>query len=332
MPTKNKTQHKSSASSRFTKNFSVSIIGAGRVGTAFAIALRKAGYDIDLVVAKHDRNAKRAARLIGNSTIGISATEFRRLAPTRQDWFEGSPLIIIATPDDAIKSVAQELVATLRSHRKIRKASPASRVVMHTSGALSSEVLRPLQNEGFAVGSLHPLVAISDAQSGAEWLTRSFFSLEGDAAAIRFGRRIVRDLGGQSFTIDSDAKPLYHAAALMASPNMTALFDIAVEMLARCGLTPKRSRQILLPLVKSTLDNLVTRDPAQALTGTFKRGDITTVKKHLAAIETAKLRDAWEAYLLLGRRSLSLSDTPNHNKIRRLLTSALDEGNERDRR
>ncbi len=74
---------------------------------------------------------------------------------------------------------------------------------MHTSGALSSEVLRPLQNEGFAVGSLHPLVAISDAQSGAEWLTRSFFSLEGDAAAIRFGRRIVRDLGGQSFTIDS---------------------------------------------------------------------------------------------------------------------------------
>ena len=203
---------------------------------------------------------------------------------------------------------------------------------MHTSGALSSEVLRPLQNEGFAVGSLHPLVAISDAQSGAEWLTRSFFSLEGDAAAIRFGRRIVRDLGGQSFTIDSDAKPLYHAAALMASPNMTALFDIAVEMLARCGLKQKRARQILLPLVKSTLDNLVTRDPAQALTGTFKRGDITTVKKHLAAIETAKLRDAWEAYLLLGRRSLSLSDTPNHNKIRRLLTSALDEGYERDRR
>jgi len=332
MPTKNKTQHKSSASSRFTKNFSVSIIGAGRVGTAFGIALRRAGYDINTVVAKHDRNAKRAARLIGNSTIGISATEFRRLGPTRQDWFQGSSLIIITTPDDAIKSVTRELVATLRSHRKIRKALPASRVVMHTSGALSSEVLRPLQNEGFAVGSLHPLVAISDAQSGAEWLTRSFFSLEGDAAAIRFGRRIVRDLGGQSFTIDSDAKPLYHAAALMASPNITALFDIAVEMLARCGLTPKRSRQILLPLVKSTLDNLVTRDPAQALTGTFKRGDITTVKKHLAAIETAKLRDAWEAYLLLGRRSLSLSDTPNHNKIRRLLTSALNEGNERDRR
>ncbi len=196
---------------------------------------------------------------------------------------------------------------------------------MHTSGALSSAVLIPLQKGGFAVGSLHPLVSISDALSGAEWLTRAFFSLEGDTAAIHLGKQIVRDLGGQSFTIDSDVKPLYHAAALMASPSMTALFDVAVEMLGRCGLKPGRARQILLPLVKSTLDNLVTRDPGRALTGTFKRGDITTVKKHLAAIETAKLRDALEAYVLLGRRSLSLSsDTPNHDKIRRLLVRALD--------
>ena len=77
-----------------------------------------------------------------------------------------------------------------------------------------------------------------------------FFSVEGDTAARRVGERIVRDLGGQAFTIAAASKPLYHAAALMASPNLTALVDIALEMLSRCGLSANRSRRVLLPLLE----------------------------------------------------------------------------------
>jgi hypothetical protein len=44
------------------------------------------------------------------------------------------------------------------------------------------------------------------------------------------------------------AKPLYHAAALMASPNLTALIDISLEMLGRCGLTANQSQKVLVPL------------------------------------------------------------------------------------
>jgi predicted short-subunit dehydrogenase-like oxidoreductase (DUF2520 family) len=102
---------------------------------------------------------------------------------------------------------------------------------------------------------------------------------------------------------------------------MTALFDIAVEMLVRCGLSRTRARKILLPLVQSTLENLRNHDPARALTGTFKRGDIATVRKHVAAIESRGLLDALEAYVVLGRRSLALSGhTPNEEEIQRLLT------------
>ncbi len=297
---------------------SVAIIGAGRVGTALGIALRRAGYAIDFVVAKHAQTAKRAAQSIGKTT-GLSDEQFRRFA--RRDGFRSS-LIIVATPDDAIETVARELAELGRDDPRN---SAARRVVLHTSGALSSAVLEALRGAGFAIGSLHPLVSISDPRVGAKALSQAFFSIEGDAAAIRLGKKLVRALGAQSFTIDTNMKPLYHAAALMSSPNLTALFDIAVEMLARCGLSRTRARLVLLPLVKSTVENLTTHDPARALTGTFKRGDIATVRKHLAAIESQDLRDALAAYRLLGRRSLTLSkNPPNEKAIRELLKAASD--------
>jgi predicted short-subunit dehydrogenase-like oxidoreductase (DUF2520 family) len=82
-----------------------------------------------------------------------------------------------------------------------------------------------------------------------------------------------------------------------------------------------------LPLVESTLKNLETQDPARALTGTFKRGDVSTVRKHLAALESANLPQALAAYVLLGQRSLLLARRrkANHaglNEIARMLGNA----------
>ncbi len=218
--------------------------------------------------------------------------------------------MLIATPDDIIARVAEQLAAIFGS----KSARSPRRIVLHTSGALSSNVLRPLRSAGFATGSLHPLISISDSRSGSESLARAFFSVEGDSAAVRLASSLVRDLGGRSFRLDSRRKALYHAAAVTAAPNMTALFDIALEMLGRCGLSPQRARQILLPLAESTLANLATQDPARALTGTFKRGDVSTVEKHLAALKSANLPQALAAYVLLGQRSLLLAGRHNPNR------------------
>lgn len=308
----------------------VSIIGAGRLGTALGLALSAAGYRIEVVVAKHQLKARRAARAIDADTLGLIASQLNRLDSNQHNRFNRSALILIATPDDVIAPVAEQLASTFKSKpeqsRRDEKAMVDRRVVLHTSGALSSEALSPLRDVGFATGSLHPLVSISDSFSGAKLLTRAFFSVEGDPAAVRFGKSIVRDLGGQYFIIDALRKPLYHAAALTASGNMVALFDIALEMLGHCGLSPRRAREVLLPLVESTLANLSTRDPARALTGTFKRGDVSTVRKHLAAIESEQLSDALAAYVLLGRRSLGLSRKRNannagQNRIARILSA-----------
>jgi len=285
------------------KKAGVSIIGAGRMGTALALALKAAGYRIEVVVAKRLSHARRAAEIVGKGTLGLSIQQMDGLDSTQQVRLRRSSLFLIATPDDSIAKVASRLAAIFKLDRMKTR---TRRVAMHTSGALSSEVLGPLGQAGFAVGSLHPLVSISDSISGAKSFANAFFSIEGDPAARRQARLIVRDIEGQSFTIKARHKALYHAAAVMTSPHVVALFDISLEMLGRCGVPAHRARQVLVPLLESTVANLSTQNPAQALTGTFKRGDVATVQRHLNALESEKLREALRAYVLLGQRSLSL--------------------------
>jgi len=307
----------------------VSIIGAGRLGTALGLALKAAGYKIDVVAAKRAATAERAAKAFGPKTLALSALQLRKLSPDHFDRLNSSSLVFIATPDDTIAPVALQLSdifppGPTRSG-EAKRIDNAQRVVFHTSGALAARVLEPMRQAGFAVGSLHPLVSISESRSGAKLLTRAFFSVEGDPRAIRVGKSIVKDLGGESFTLKSSCKALYHAAALMAAPNMTALFEIAMDMLGVCGLSPGRARRILLPLVASTVTNLATQDPARALTGTFQRGDVATVQKHLDALRSADLPQALAAYLVLGERSISMAKRRGANpagldEIARLLS------------
>ena len=88
----------------------------------------------------------------------------------------------------------------------------------------------------------------------------------------------------------------------MVSGNVTALFDVALEMLVQCGLSRKTARSVLLPLIASTVHNLETKDPAEALTGTFSRGDMETVKRHLGA-QKRNLAEALELYRSARKRS-----------------------------
>jgi predicted short-subunit dehydrogenase-like oxidoreductase (DUF2520 family) len=278
----------------------VSIIGAGRLGTTLAVALAHKGYTIRSLVARRRQSARRAAAFLDDQVQVLAAKQTGSL--------RAADVFLIATPDDQITGVAEELS---------RLAFPKA-IALHTSGALSAEALAPLREKGWHTGSIHPLVSVSDTAPGGAIFRGTFWSVEGDQAALRLGRTIVRDLEGKSFSIRSQDKPLYHAAAVMASGNVVALFDVALEMLAECGLTRTTARRVLLPLIESTVHNLESKDPAQALTGTFARGDLQTVKRHLAALH--ELKDALELYRLLGKRSLKLTKK-QHPQITQILKS-----------
>ncbi len=293
---------------------SVSIIGPGRLGRAFAIALGDAGYSIDTLVARRASLAEKAVHLLprGHRRVEVlGANQLARLSPT--------DLILITTPDDAVEVTAQRLAAaqTPRDRRS---------VVLHTSGALSSAMLAPLAAVGFHTGSLHPLVSVSEPGTGAKALHGAYYCVEGNPVATKIARRIVRDLGGKSFSIQPESKALYHAAALTAAGHLTALVDLAIEMLASCGLSRPEAQRVLMPLVESAVTNLKVSPPENALTGTFARGDLATVARHLEALDRETNHEALEIYRLLGLRSLQLAvkkgmDRKLSKKIKELLES-----------
>jgi predicted short-subunit dehydrogenase-like oxidoreductase (DUF2520 family) len=262
------------------------------LGTALAIALASSSYPIQAVVARRQTTARKAAALVSRHTMALKASEL--------DLLPASTIVLLTTPDDEIAHAAQRLAGSQRNSLK-------GRVVLHTSGALSSDVLGPLTGVGFHVGSLHPLVSVSDPQTSQKGLRGAFYCIEGDAVATRTARAIVRDLNGHSFTISSDNKPLYHAAAVMASGHVLALYDLATEMLVKCGLKRSNALRVLLPLLQSTVSNLLRSNPARALTGTFARGDVATVRRHLQALSREGLPEALEVYKLLGAHSLELA-------------------------
>lgn len=293
----------------------VSIIGAGRLGTALALALAQCGYVVEAVVALRKSHARRAAQLIPTKPLALSSAELYKLP--------ASHLFIISTPDDLIEEAAAGIAAAT-------KEGSSKRVALHTSGALSSEVLKSLRAAGFRTGSMHPLVAVSEALAGAESLRRAFFCVEGEQRAVSAARGIVRDLGGRAFSINTAEKALYHAAAVTSSGHVVALFDIAAEMLMRCGLKEREARLILMPLVESTLYNLKEQEPAEALTGTFARADVETVRRHLKAIRREEMEDALAAYTLLGKRSLQLAKKrgANQEALAAILKALNDAGEE----
>lgn len=279
------------------------------MGTALGKALRRADYPIEVVVTKTPASARRAAKLIDG---GAAALAERQLNAEGWRHLVESDLLLISTPDDVLEPVAKRLAGTISRARTGRPL--AERVALHTSGAVSSKVLAPLRALGFSVGSLHPLVSVADKATAQDSFRGVHFCVEGDRAATRLARSLVKDLGGHSFMISSETKPLYHAAATVSSGHVTALFDVAIEMLEECGLTKRRARQILAPLLASTAANLGAKSPAEALTGPFARGDVTTVKKHLAAIKSKRMKEASGLYSTLGLRSAKLLQPTKRNR------------------
>lgn len=268
----------------------VSIVGFGKVGGALAIALNRSGRRIPAV----------SGRRLSPSHPALAGIDPRPALFEAGEFDPGdSRVVLIAVRDDQIGATAEDLAGRI---------DPSGIVFLHTSGSKGSEVLSPLAEAGGETGSLHPLVSISDPVIGSERFSGTYFCIEGTGKAVAVATSIAEGLAGKPFTIPSEKKPLYHAAAVMACGHVLALFDEAAETLARCGPEVEEARNILLPLVLSTVENLSVQSPERALTGTFARGDIQTFNAHLAALKASVPDEFLEAYLLLGERSLDLAE------------------------
>jgi predicted short-subunit dehydrogenase-like oxidoreductase (DUF2520 family) len=257
----------------------VAIVGAGRVGLTLARALVLSGTPVRLLV----RHARRLPS-------GLPDPEL--------DWraaLAAATLVIIAVPDDAITTAASQVA-------KVGKVG-AGHVVLHTSGLRGSDALAPLASSGASLGSLHPLQTFADAQGDPDALKGTPAVLEGAPAAIHAARQFAAALGMAPIIEMSPAgKALYHAAAVFSSNYVVALAAVA-ERLAREAGAGDASSHLFSALLANTVRNLSQDDPATALTGPIRRGDVGTVEAHLRALSGADRA----LYVALGREALRLA-------------------------
>jgi predicted short-subunit dehydrogenase-like oxidoreductase (DUF2520 family) len=213
----------------------------------------------------------------------------RKLPGFRSAGFENTwdaaktaEIVFIATPDAAIK----ESCRIISENNGFRQNS----VVYHCSGALASTELDFVRSghpeNTIAIGSMHPLQSFASAKTGKSGnpFANIIMAVEGDSPAVKKAREIAKDLGAKPFTIKTEGKILYHAAAVVASNYLVTLMDLGIKLMIASGVSESEAFEILKPLIQGTLNNIETTGIPDALTGPIARGDVEIVEKHIRAI------------------------------------------------
>ncbi len=265
----------------------VGIIGAGVVGTAIGVVLHNKGYEITGV---HDKKSESTKTLVERTGCATYASP--------QEVSRSTDIVFITTTDKAIQSVVDELA--------ISKAFRYGQVVIHTSGAQSSEILGKARHFGAGVLSLHPLQSFANLEMAIENMPGSIFSIEGDQNTHAIAIELVKELQGEYFFIEQEAKPLYHAGACVVSNYLVTLINLGMNLLEVAGVPRETAGKALLPLIKGTIRNIETAGIPDALTGPISRGDISTVLNHLACMEESK-SDLMNLYSCLGYNTAQIA-------------------------
>jgi predicted short-subunit dehydrogenase-like oxidoreductase (DUF2520 family) len=267
------------------------IIGAGRLARAFLPLLTEAGYPIVAVAARSRASARRACR----DLPGVTATDDPVEAAS------GARLVLVATPDRAIREVAAALARG--GDRPWR-----GTVVLHHAGSEGPALLQPLSRRGAAVGVLHPLQALGG--SGAAVLPGSGARIEGDARAVATARRLARDVGLVPLSLRRRMRradrAAYHAAASLVSNDLVSLLDLAAEVMVKSGVDRPSALAGLVSLASGTLRNLDEGGLESAITGPVSRGDAGTAATQARCLARHD-REGAEIHRLLSRRLLRLA-------------------------
>ena len=265
----------------------IGFIGAGCVGTSFGIYLRGKGFDLRGYFSRTTESAEKAARLSGSLCYR-----------DEQTLLEDIDILFITTNDARIQAVCDSLA----DRGYLRQ----DQIVVHMSGALSSEILQSARSKGCFTYSLHPLQSFADKAKAFASLPETVFSLEGDRERLNILENMLARMGNPFFTIEAGQKVLYHAATCICSNFLTALIEEGLQFFAAVDIPREEGLNALLPLIRGTIDNIALSGTENALTGPIARGDVETVRHHLHDIKQA-LPDKLEFYKLMAESTLALA-------------------------
>ncbi len=237
----------------------IAIIGAGRLGSALAGALRAAGAPVIGPLRRGETNAA-----------------------------SGAEMVLLCVPDAEIAGAARSVVP--------------GPLVGHCSGATSLDPLAP--HERF---SLHPLISVT--RDGASFIGAGCAVAGSTPRALAAAMALAGRLGMHAFVVAEEDRPLYHAAASVASNYLVTLQAMAEHLAALAGV----SREHITPLALGAVRQAVELGPRDALTGPIARGDVETVAWQRTAVATRApdLLPLWDA-LADATRALAATARESH--------------------
>ena len=279
----------------------IAIVGAGNLGSALSVSLHAARYVVSEIVAREGTTSWRKARLLARK-VGARVTALHKPEITAN-------LVWFCVPDCGIAACARELADAISWKRKI---------AVHSSGALASDEIAGLRNCGAWIASVHPLMTFVPGVTPS--LRGVSFAVEGDAAALRTIRGIVRVLGGRTYPIRKEDKGAYHAWGTFVSPLLTALLATSEKVAQTAGVVRRTARRRMLPIVRQTVENYAKQGGARGFSGPIVRGDAETIEAHLKVLRG--IPEAQEVYRALAAAALKTLPTKNRGRLQKVLRSS----------
>jgi predicted short-subunit dehydrogenase-like oxidoreductase (DUF2520 family) len=244
----------------------VAVIGAGRVGTALGVLLERAGHRVT-AASGWEPSRDRVRQYLPFTRFLPAPAAFTAAGAAR--------VVILAVPDDAIRSVCSDLAA----HGAFR----VNQRVLHLSGSVGLDALASAEQFGAGALSIHPLQTVPGVEEGIRRLPGSGFAVTArDEPGFDFGESLVADVGGRPFRLPEDMKPLYHAAAVFCANYLVTVEGLAERLFRLAGL--EHPVLVFAPLARAALDAALEKGPGAALTGPVVRGDAGTVDRNLEAL------------------------------------------------
>lgn len=228
------------------------IIGSGNTAAVLGRKFNAAGHKIVQIIS---RNAFAASKL---------AYEWDTESANYMSIIKHADVYIIAVSDNALEEVARELKLP-------------GKVVAHTAGAVSKEVLKNITTH---YGVFYPLQTLR--KEITELPDIPVFFEGSDKKATEILQQLAQSISYETPTpAATEVRLKLHVAAVIVNNFTNYLYALAEDYCRKEGIDFHQ----LLPLIEETVHRLKTTSPSKTMTGPAIRQDKETVQKHLELLK-----------------------------------------------
>jgi len=249
----------------------VVIIGSGNVATVLGKIIKNAGHDILQVLSRSEHNAKNLAAILGCEYGNYISTPYKE-----------ADIYLFAITDNALHH--------LDTHLHLEK-----KVVVHTAGSVSKDVLNSISNK---YGVIYPLQSLNKSLNDYPEIP---LLIDGSSTEIvSYLQAFAQTLSSQVAIVNDEDRLKFHIAAVFVNNFTNHLYAMAHDFCTQENIDFLK----LYPLIDETTRRIKIQSPKDVQTGPAIRQDLYTLGKHLKMLSADP--DLKYIYLKLSESILKL--------------------------